>query len=306
MSELGFGSNLTDVTQGIINKDGTFNVHRTGIPFFESFGFFHFFITMSWLKFCGYILLFYLLINLFFTSLYLIAGIDGINGISDKNFLETFLYTFFFSTQTFTTVGYGTISPTGIIQNIIASFESLVGLLSLAFATGLLYGRFAKPEAKIIYSNNALIAPFKGVNAFQFRTANRRVKREMIDVEVALILTVIENVEGNLKRQFFNLELEYGKISFFASTWTVNHIINENSPLYGLTKDDMSGMDAEFLILLKGFDTAYAQIVQSLYSYRFDDIIWGAKFKKIYDRSKSGKMRVELDKINDYETAELN
>jgi inward rectifier potassium channel len=86
----------------------------------------------------------------------------------------------------------------------------------------------------------------------------------------------------------------------------VNHVINENSPLYGLVKEDLEGIDAEFLILLKGFDTAYAQIVQSLYSYRFPDIVWGAKFTKIYDRSKSGKMRVKLDSINDYDRAELN
>jgi len=305
-NELGFGAVLTDVTQGIINKDGTFNVKRTGIPFWESFGFYHFFINMSWLKFCGYIILLYTVINLFFTSLYLIAGTDGIIGISDKNFFEKILYTFFFSTQTFTTVGYGTISPTGIIHNFIASVESLVGLLSLAFATGLLYGRFAKPVAKILYSENALIAPFKNFNALQFRVANQRFKHEMIDVEVTMILTVIENIDGVLKRQFFTLELEYSKISFFASTWTVNHVINENSPLYGLTKEDLEGIDAEFLILLKGFDTAYAQIVQSLYSYRYPDIVWGAKFKKIYGRSKSGKMEVELDKINDYEKAELN
>jgi inward rectifier potassium channel len=306
MNELGFGANLTDVSEGIINKDGTFNVKRTGIPFSESFGFFHFFINMSWLKFCMYIILLYTVINLFFTSLYFLAGIDGIHGLPDKGFSEKFLFTFFFSTQTFTTVGYGTMAPAGIIHNIISSIESLVGLLSLAFATGLLYGRFSKPVAKILFSENALIAPFKNLNALQFRVANQRMKHEMIEVEVTVIFTIIENIDGNLKRQFFNLELEYSKISFFASTWTVNHVINENSPLYGLVKEDLEGIDAEFLILLKGFDTAYAQIVQSLYSYRFPDIVWGAKFTKIYDRSKSGKMRVKLDSINDYDRAELN
>ena len=306
MNELGFGSVLTDVTQGIINKDGSFNVRKTGVPFTESFGIFHFFITMSWLKFLGYIFFLYLVINLIFTFLYMIAGVGGIGGIDDKNFLDKILFTFFFSTQTFTTVGYGTISPSGIIQNFIASFESLIGLLSLAFATGLLYGRFSKPVAKILYSNNALIAPFKEFNAFQFRVANQRNKHEMIEVEVSLIFTVIENNEGLLKRKFYNLELEYSKISFFASTWTVNHIIDENSPLYGLSKEDLRDMDAEFLILLKGFDTSYAQIVQSLYSYRFPDIILGAKFTKIYGRTRSGKMVVELDRINEHEPAELN
>ena len=306
MNELGFGSNLTDVSQGIINKDGTFNVMRTGIPFSESFGFFHFFITMSWLKFCGWILILYIAINIIFTFLYLIAGVEGISGVPDKSFFDKFLFTFFFSTQTFTTVGYGAITPTGIIQNIIASLESLSGLLSLAFATGLLYGRFSRPVAKIIYSEKALIAPFKDSNAFQFRTANQRMKHEMIDVEVTLILTVIENFDGVPKRQFFNLELEYSKISFFASTWTVNHIINENSPLHELTKDDMDEIDAEFLILLRGFDTAYSQKVQSIYSYKSNDIVWGAKFAKVYGKTRSGRMKVELDKINEYIPANLN
>jgi len=306
MNELGFGSNLTDITQAIINKDGSFNVKKTGVPFTESFGIYHFFITMSWFKFCLYILFLYLLINLFFTSLYLIAGIEGINGITNTDAFEKFLYTFFFSTQTFTTVGYGTINPQGIAQNIIASFESLLGLLSLAFATGLLYGRFSKPVAKIIYSENALIAPFKEANALQFRAANQRAKHEMTDVEVNLIFTLVEDNDGVLKRKFYNLELEYNKISFFASTWTVNHIINENSPLYGLTKEDFENIDAEFLVLLKGFDTSYAQKVQSLYSYRYSDLIWGAKFRKIYSRTRTGRMQVELDKISEYDSAELN
>lgn len=250
---------------------------------------------MSWIKFCGLIFSGYLVVNLFFATLYFIGGEANFEGIETNNDFDRFLNEFFFSTQTFTTVGYGRINPVGVYSNIISSIESLTGLLSLALATGLLYGRFVRPFAKIIYSDNAVIAPYKDKTGFQFRIANKRADHQMVDTEVDVLLSRIEN--DTVK--FYNLELEYKKISLFTATWTVNHPIDKNSPLFGQTEEDLKSTDSEFIILIKGFDDTFAQVVHSRSSYKYNEIIWGAKFASVYGKSELGRTTIELDKISD-------
>ncbi|MBK6771767.1 MAG: hypothetical protein IPG78_06515 [Ignavibacteria bacterium] len=302
VTDLGIGNKVLDSDQRIVTKEGKFNIERRGISFFKSFSIYHYLISISWLKFCSLILMAYLLVNIFFALLYLAGGVENFEGIEINNTLDLFLNVFFFSTQTFTTVGYGRINPVGVYSNIISSIESLTGLLSLALATGLLYGRFSRPVAKIIYSDNAIIAPFKGLNAFQFRIANMKNDHDMIDVETEVILSK----EQNNSRKFYNLKLEYRKINFFNASWTINHIINEESPVYGLSEKDLKDSDCEFLILIKGYDNTFAQYVNSRYSYRYDELIWGASFANIYGRSEDGRGMIELDKISLIEKAELN
>ena len=302
VNDLGIGSKVLDSDQRIVTKDGRFNIERRGISFFKSFSIYHYLISISWLKFCSLILLAFLFVNIIFALLYLAGGVENFEGIETNNTIDRFVNVFFFSTQTFTTVGYGRINPVGVYSNIISSLESLAGLLSLALATGLLYGRFSRPVAKIMYSDNAIIAPFKGLNAFQFRIANMKNDHDMIDVETEIILSKEEN---NL-RKFFNLKLEYRKINFFNASWTVNHVINEDSPLYGLSEKDLKDSDCEFLILIKGYDNTFAQYVNSRFSYRYDELVWGARFANIYGKSEDGRGMIELDKISLIEKAELS
>ncbi|MEO8445901.1 MAG: ion channel [bacterium] len=294
--DLGISSKVID-TKRIINRDGSFNVLRKGLKFFQSFSTYHWLISMSWTRFCLLILGSYLLVNIFYASLYYLGGEENFEGIKASTNFERFLNEFFFSTQTFTTVGYGRVNPVGVYANVISSIESLMGLLSLAVATGLLYGRFVRPYAKILYSDTAVIAPFKDHTAFQFRIANMRSTHQMVDVEIEVLLSFVD-VD---KRRFVNLDLEYKKINFFNATWTVNHVINEESPLFGLNESDLKGSEAEFLILLKGFDDTFAQIIHSRSSYRYDEIVWKAKFISVYTISEEGMITIELDKISDYE-----
>ena len=302
VTDLGIGSKVLDSDQRIVTKDGKFNIERRGISFFKSFSIYHYLISISWLKFCSLILLAFLFLNIIFALLYLAGGVENFEGIETNNTFDRLVNVFFFSTQTFTTVGYGRINPVGVYSNIISSIESLTGLLSLALATGLLYGRFSRPVAKIMYSDNAIIAPFKGLNAFQFRIANIKNDHDMIDVETEVILSK----EENNSRKFFNLKLEYRKINFFNASWTINHIINEESPIYGLSEKDLKDSDCEFLILIKGYDNTFAQYVNSRFSYRYDELVWGARFANIYGKSEDGRGMIELDKISLIEKAELS
>ncbi|HEY3252189.1 MAG TPA: ion channel [Ignavibacteria bacterium] len=296
------GLSNRDITKGerLMKRDGTFNSRRVGLQFLETFNFYHYLVTVSWWKFSLIILSGYIALNCLFAIVYYLLGVDThLVGVIAANEIQKFFEAFFFSAQSFTTVGYGRISPVGFWASSVAAFESLVGLMCLAIATGLFYGRFSRPVAKILFSEKALIAPFEDVTGFQFRMANKN-RSEIIDVEVRVMFSVMEVIEGAPSRKFYNLKLEYNKINFFSLVWTVNHPINEKSPLYGLTNTDLTRGQAEFIILLQGYDDTFSQNVHARNSYRYDEIVWGAKFTNIYGFDEKNRTIVNLDRISEY------
>jgi inward rectifier potassium channel len=306
IKDLGLSSKEITKGERLMNKNGTFNGRRVGLRFLESFNFYHYLVGLSWFKFMLIVVAGYVGLNFIFALVYYALGIEShLLGIIAHNEFDKFLEGFFFSFQSFTTVGYGRISPMGFWASSIAAFESLIGLLTLAIATGLFYGRFSRPVSRILYSKNALIAPFKDINGFMFRMANKQ-KSEMIDVEMRIAVSYLEIKNGTPARRFFNLELEYSKINFFPMTWTINHPIDKNSPLYGMTELQLKDSQAEFFILFQGFDDTFSQVVNSRTSYRYDEIVYGAKFVNIYGLDDDGRTIVELNKISDYEPAKSN
>jgi inward rectifier potassium channel len=302
--DLGFGTKVASQKKRLINRDGSFNVVRSGQSFFERFSPYHYLVSISWLRFNTFVVAAYLIINIFFAFIYMAFGVSNINA-QHTYLIHDLLESFFFSLQTFTTVGYGRLNPTSDIESFIAGIESLTGLMGFALATGLLYGRFSKPNAKIIYSKNAIIAPYNGITAFEFRIANAR-DNQLIEADIQVMLSMKDKAKGReAKRVFHNLSLERQKVTFFSLTWTIVHPIDKESPLYGLSANDLKEADAEFLILLKAFDDTFSQTVHSRSSYKYDEIIWGAAFKSVFVDSKSGvstiDMRIihEIDKLKD-------
>ncbi len=298
------GLSSKDITKGqrLLNKDGSFNSRRTGLPFWESFNFYHHLVGISWIKFILFVFGGYVFLNLIFAIIYYLLGVEThLLGVIASSEFEKFLESFFFSSQSFTTVGYGRISPVGFWTSSIAAFESLIGLMCLAIATGLFYGRFSKPVSKIMYSKNAVIAPFKDISGFMFRIANEQ-RSEIIDVEVRVMFSILKDESGGSPmRKFYNLELEYNTINFFSLLWTINHIIDNESPLYGLTKDDLEKGQAEFFILMKGYDDMFMSNVHSRSSYRFDEILWNTKFTNAYGFDDEGRTIVALDRMSETE-----
>ncbi len=305
VKNLGIGSKDLSKSKRIINKDGSFNVRKTGLGFAESFRFYHYLVSVSWPKFFFIVSMGYVAVNLIFASIYYLIGTEHLIGIIAGTELEKFMEAFFFSAQSFTTVGYGRISPLGLLTSLVATFEALTGLLALALATGLLYGRFSRPIPKIIFSRNALIAPYKKVKGFMFRIANKQ-KSQMVDVEVRVMLSIFESNNGNRSREFYGLELEYDKINFFPTLWTVNHPIDEKSPLFGLNAETLIDGKAEFLVLLKGFDDTFSTTVHDRFSYTADEVIYGAKFVNIYGVDEEGNGTVALERINDFEKVSIS
>jgi inward rectifier potassium channel len=227
----------------------------------------------------------------------MLVGIDHLGGITGKTVFGQFLDAFFFSGQTITTVGYGAIHPIGFWASIVSLIESMSGLLGFALATGLLYGRFSRPNAKIMYSKNAVIAPYRGITAFEFRIANAR-KNQLIEVDTLVMLSMRLTENGQTVRRYFELPLERKQINFFPLPWTIVHPINEDSPMYGINFDELKESGAEFMILIKAFDDTFSQSVHSRSSYSIDELIWGAKFKNIYVESSKGITAVDMRLFN--------
>ena len=301
-NDLGLGNRGTAGTVRALNKNGSFNVKKQNIPFLERLNFYHSLVNMSWLKFFGIIIIGYFIINLFFATLYLSIGLEHLTGILASTKLEGFREAFFFSSQTITTLGYGRVAPVGVLANIVAAVESMLGLLSFALATGLLYGRFSKPSAKIKYSKHAVIAPYQDINGFMFRVINPN-ENELLEVEVNLTLSMKKN-DSEL-RDFFQLNLERPKVVFLPSVWTVVHPINASSPLHNLSDEDFHKKDVEFIILIRAFDESFSQTVYSRSSYKSTEIKWAQKFVYIIKHEDDG-VSVDVSRLDETEAAALN
>lgn len=303
----GIGTQYTINSKRIINKDGSFNVIRSGLKW-STRDTYQLLIKMSWGHFLLVIFSFLLVINAVFALLYTAIGIRQLGGSQSMHLLDKFLEAYFFSFQTFTTVGYGVLHPIGHLANIIASFESVIGWMCFAIITGILYGRFSKPSARLMYSQKAIISPYtNGLNSLQFRIANMR-NSNLMEMEATLLLMQVEREEngGILSRNYIELELERKSILFFPLNWTIVHLINEKSPFYGKTKEQMKAMDAEVLIMIKGFDDTFSQVVHSRYSYKCDEIIWGAKYHSTYQTQESGDILLNFEKMHDFTEVELH
>jgi inward rectifier potassium channel len=301
--DLGFGPQPVMKNQPLVNKDGTPNVKRVGLPFFNTANNYHTLITMSWTKFLLMVISAYLVINIIFASIYTLLGpgsLDG-GGTSGNTPFHHFTDAFFFSAQTISTVGYGHIYPRGMFSNSVAAMESIMGLLSFALATGLLYGRFSRPSAQIAYSKNILVAPYlENSRGIMFRLANLR-RNILIDLEIEIIFSFNETVDGKTFRRFYPLELERRQVSILTLNWTIVHPLDENSPLKDMTKEDLIETEAGFAVLLKAFDDTFSQTVHSRTAYQAHEIVWGAKFKPVFNRDEDGRIVLDLSKISDHE-----
>jgi inward rectifier potassium channel len=304
--DLGFGSQPVIKNQPLVNKDGSPNVRRIGLSPFNTANNYHNLITMSWTKFWLLVLLGYVILNIVFAFIYMSFGSGSLDSASNPHELSHFWAAFFFSAQTISTVGYGHISPHGMAANSVAALESMMGLLAFALATGLLYGRFSRPSAQIKYSKNIIVAPYlENGQGLMFRLANMR-RNMLLDLEVEIIFSYNELVDGKAVRRFFPLEVERRRVSLLTMNWTIVHPFDDNSPLKGMSKEEMEKGEAGFAILLRAFDDTFSQTVHSRTFYQAHEIVWGAKFKPVFDRDDNGRIVLDLSKIDDHEPFDLS
>jgi inward rectifier potassium channel len=304
-NQTGFGTNSSYSGGRFYNKDGTPNLQVDGVSFLQKLSLYKTILKMSGSKFLAIILLFYFAINLFFTGIYLSLGPGNLGGTEDPGALNEFWEAFFFSVQTISTVGYGHIYPRGLATNLFAGIESLTGLLAFAFATAIIYGRFAQPRAFIRFSQNALIAPFQKGTAIMFRLAPYK-HNHLTDAEVKVTLAMKLPEEGGVTNKFYSLSLEISKVNSLIQNWTIVHPINEQSPFHNLTLEDLINANAELLIVLKAFDDSFSNTVIARASYTANEFVMGAKFKLMYHRSENKQTTIlDMSKLDEFEKVEL-
>lgn len=240
----------------------------------------------------------YVSINIFFGLIYWFNGIDEI-GIRHDTTIEDLLESIYFSAQTFSTVGYGRANPGSHLSNFVAFSEMLVGMMYLVLSAGLLFARFSRPVAKIVYSDKALISPYRDGKGFMFRLSNAKTNLLLeVEAKILLVMNIIEN--GKEVRKFYDLKLEMAKINMLALSWTIVHPIDKDSPLFDMDKNRLSKSKAEFMVLINGFNNTLSQNVHSRTSYKFYDIEWDVKFSPIFT-NQNGKAIVAVNKIGAYE-----
>jgi len=284
----------------MINNDGSFNIERKNSPV-RVFDAYHYLINLSWRLFFLWSCLAFFVSNLCFSIIYLALGVKCINAIPN-GFLNDLSQAFFFSVQTSTSLGYGALAPTTVLSGAISSFEAFVGLVMFAFLTGLIYGRFSKPKASIRFSKHIVYCDFNLAQAIMFRVVNNR-SSVMIKpkVTVTLSLTSLDN-EQQLKRNFYNLDLERDSITYLPTTWTIVHEIGEDSPLHQFSKEELIQQNGELLIMVTYFDESFNQEVHQMYSYELNEILLNRKFKQAYTYNNSGQMVLDYNLFDELES----
>lgn len=300
-NDTGFGSNAGNYGGRFVNKDGSFNVKKEGLPFWDRFSMFHTMLDLSLWKFITIIVLVFIVINLFFTAAFYMVGISEFTGMITKNNWYIFRELYFFSTETFSTVGYGRVNPVGGLANFVAAADALSGSLFFALVTGLMYGRFSKPKAHIRFSRHALISPYKDISGLMFRFVTTKDRHTLTDVEVRVNMSLLVQENGASVYKFYSLPLERTRVDNLPMNFTVVHPVNEESPILGLSYEDMKLADLELYVYIKGYDDAYSNQVLQRTSYTFEEIIFDAKFVQMYRESEDGMTTiVELHKLNEY------
>jgi len=291
----GLGSKFQGPVQRLMNPNGSYNIVRKG-GLNRTSDFYKFLLDIKWYWFLLIITSFYFFINLLFASIYLLIGIDQLT--ISSGYETNFFNAFFFSAQTFTTVGYGSISPHGKAAGITAMMEAFFGLSSFAVITGLLYGRFSKPSLKINFSKNIIIIPFEEETAMMFKLVNLR-NNVLLNTKINTLF-IIDKGEGLevYNKEYFNLDLETDRVNFFPLTWTVVHKITSDSPLFGLSIADLKKRNAEVIIMIETFEETFGQIIIQKHSYGQDQWLDGKKFDKNFRMDNKGRLILHIDELD--------
>ena len=299
-SDLGFGRVVSEQRAlRLLNRDGSFNVQRRGRGLLAFLSYSNL-VSTSWPRFFLFVAIVYLSLNGCFALFYLACGPHGLFSALDTGLHSPLLMAFFFSIHTSATIGYGSVVPVGLASNTLVALESVVSLLGLAVVTGLVFARFSRPTADILFSQTAVMSWVGNLRAFQFRIINVR-NNQIIDLHVRLLVSRFElNSSGIAVRRYYPLKLEREGVVFFPLSWTIVHTIDQDSPLYGVTQDELCASGSEFLILLTGMDETFSQVVNARTSYRASEVLWDAKFSDIFVYDPDGKMAgIDMKRFHD-------
>lgn len=280
----------------IFNPDGSANVERAGIPRGFLGDLYHFLLVASWPLLLGLLVAAYLASNALFALGYLLQP-DSLENARPGSFADAF----FFSVQTMATIGYGKLVPRTWLANMLVTIESFVGLLGLAMVTGLIFAKFSRPTARVLFSRVAIMGRRDGVPCLLFRMANAR-GNHIAEAQVHVVLARDEVTgDGERMRRFHDLSLLRAHNAIFALSWTVAHPMVAGSPLFGATEATLRAARAEIVVSLIGFEETFAQTVHARHAYAVDDLLWNARFVDIVSEGPDGRRRVDYARFHEVE-----
>ena len=271
-----------------------FDVKRIGVSHSHWRDPYHLLLTLDWPQFFLLTVVSYIATNTLFALLYL-AGGDCIKNARPGSFLDAF----FFSVQTMATIGYGAMYPSTDYANLLVTLEALIGLLGVAMSTGLMFARFSRPTARVLFSRVAVIAPHNGLPTLMLRVANER-RNQILEAQIGLSLLRDEiTTEGHFIRRFYDLKLLRSQTRTFALSWIVMHVIDENSPLYGMTPELLEEAQTDIIVTLTGIDETVSQTVHARHYYMTDEILWNMYFVDIFSHKPDGRRVLDLTRFHD-------
>ncbi len=277
-----------------VNKDGSLNINNCkGLAISDLY---HDLLRATWPTFLVLFTFVFFALNCLFGLIYSLIPAEQFEGFRSSEGFMHYLECFFFSVQTFGTIGYGRISPIGVPANFVVTFESYISLFVAAVLTGLIFARFARPHAKVIFSHSAVIRKFDGVPCLMFRMANER-QNHITDARVAVSFAFDDPVTRF--RSFSELKLERDLSPLFALSWTIAHDIDETSPLHKLPFSEWEKHNAELIVTFSGLDTVLSQTVHAKTSYIWEEILCDHDFNDVIQRGEDGKVTLLLERFND-------
>ncbi len=257
---------------------------------------YHWLLTVTWVQFAAIGLAAYLASNTVFALLYLIDP-HGIAGAKSGDFADVF----FFSVETIGTIGYGVLAPRDLYANMVMTAENFFGLSFIAVATGVIFARVSRPTARVMFSKNALITTYDSDQVLMFRAANQRANR-VLEAEVTVSVTRdLVSREGKTMRRFDQLNLVRSRSPLFALTWTVLHVIDETSPIHGVTEEILKKASGQILVVLSGMDETFAQRIHARHSYLPSDIAWNKHFADVISEDGEGGRIVDYGRFHELE-----
>jgi len=298
----GLGTGPIAARSRLVLPDGRFHIRRTGMSWWKRVTPYQWLTGVSWPSFIALAVGGYFVVNTLFAFVYLAIGVENLDGVERGSLLHEFTQCCFFSAQTLTTVGYGHVSPSGVLCSTLASLEALTGLLGFGVWTGLLYARFARPRPRILFAKESVVAPFRGATAWMFRMVPLH-DHPLLEADVSAMFSWVEENESGPARRYLELKLDQKAVRFFPMNWTVVHPIDEDSPFFGLTREDLAQVDVEILVLLKAHDESYSQTVHARSSWKAAEIVFGRKYVGMMSTGPDGAVELDLARLGETEAA---